>query len=79
MNNNELDFYYLWQKFSFQILHKSIMWILLVLFLTAGATGYLSRILAKHNAREKEAKLAHQTTLGYLLSAFALWLLSLIR
>lgn len=79
MNIDQVYLYFLWQKLSFQIIHKSSIWVLLVLFLTAITTWHLATILDKHNAREKEAQLAHRTAIGYTISALALWLLSFIQ
>jgi len=70
--------YYMWQKIAFQIVHKTTIWVLLVFFLTAGASWYLSNLLDKHNARGREAKLARSTALFYTISALALWLFSFI-
>lgn len=70
--------YYLWEKSTFQLLHKNAIWILLVLFLTVAAAWHLATILNKHNARTKETKLAHKIALGYIGCALALWLLSFI-
>lgn len=79
MNIDQTYLYYLWQKLSFQIVHKSAIWVILVFFLTASAAWYLATTLDKHNAREKEAKLAHIIAIGYMISALALWILSFVR
>lgn len=71
--------YALWQKLSFQILHKNAVWVLLLLLLTAICAWHLATILDKHNAREREAKLARNTAIGYIISALTLWTLSFIR
>lgn len=78
MNVDHVYLYYLWQKLTFQIIHKSAIWVLFVLILTASATWHLSTILDKHNVREKEAKFARKTAIGYIISALSLWVLSFI-
>jgi len=70
--------YYIWQKIAFQIVHKTTIWVLLVFFATAGAAWHLANLLDKHNAREKEAKLARKTAISYAVTALALWLFSFI-
>ena len=79
MNIDHSYLYSLWQKLSFQILHKNAIWVLLLLALTASSAWHLATILDKHNAREKEAKLARNTAIGYIISVLALWLLSFIK
>jgi hypothetical protein len=78
MNIDQTTFYYLWQKLTFQIVHKTTIWALLLFFLTAGASWHLGNLLNKHNAREREANLAHKTAIGYMAAAIALWLFSTI-
>ena len=78
MNMDQAYLYYLWQKLAFQIAHKTTIWLLLVFFATAGSAWYLANVLDKHNARAREAKLARNTALGYIISGFALWLFSFI-
>lgn len=70
--------YYLWEKSTFQLMHKNAIWILLVLFLTAASAWHLSKLLSKHNARGKEAKLARKLAFSYMCCALALWLLGFI-
>lgn len=78
MNIDQGYLYYFWQNLSFQIVHKTTIWTLLVLALTAGASWHLANLLDKHNAREREAKLARYTALGYTMTLLALWLFSFI-
>lgn len=78
MNLDPSYLYYIWQKLAFQIVHKTTIWVLLVFFATAGVAWYLSKLLDKHNVREREAKLARTTALGYTISALILWLVSFI-
>jgi len=78
MNIDSAYLYYIWQKLAFQIVHKTTLWALLVFFATAGAAWHLANLLDKHNAREREAKLARKTALGYTISALVLWLFSFI-
>ena len=78
MNIDQAHFYYIWQKLAFLIVHKTTIWVLLVFFMTAGAAWNLANLLDKHNAREKEARLARITALGYTVSGFVLWLFSFI-
>ena len=79
MNVDHVYLYTLWNKLHFQIIHKNAIWVLLTLVLTAISAWHLATILGKHNARAKEAKLARNTAIGYIISALALWLLSFIR
>ena len=78
MNIDQAYLYSIWQKLAFQIIHKTTIWVLLVFFATAGAAWHLANLLDKHNARDKEAKLARKTALGYTAAAVALWLFSFI-
>jgi type VI protein secretion system component VasK len=78
MNINMADFYYLWQKLAFQIVHKTTIWLLLALFVTAISAWHLGSILNKHNARERETILSRKIAIGYTATAFALWLFSII-
>jgi len=78
MSFDQAYFYYIFQKIVFQMVHKTTIWLLLVFALTAGTAWHLGNLLDKHNAREREAKLAHNTALGYILSVLALWLFSFI-
>jgi len=78
MNLDQSYLYYIWQKLAFQIVHKSTIWVLLLFFATAGAAWHLANLLDKHNVREREAKLARTTALGYAISALILWLFSFI-
>jgi hypothetical protein len=78
MNIDPSYFFYLWQKLAFQIVHKTIIWTLLVFFLTAGASWHLGNLLDKHNEREREANLAHKTAVGYTATALVLWLFTSI-
>ena len=78
MNLDQSYLYYIWQKLAFQIVHKSTIWVLLLFFATAGAAWHLANLLDKHNAREREAKLARTTALGYTISALILWLFSFV-
>lgn len=79
MNVDHVYLYYLWQKLTFQIIHKSAIWVLFVLISTAIATWHLATLLDKHNARKKDAKFARKIAIGYMISALALWLLSFTR
>ena len=76
MNIDQAYLYSIWQTVAFQIVHKTTIWVLLVFFSTAGAAWHLANLLDKHNAREKEAKLARKTALSYSAAALALWLFS---
>lgn len=78
MNIDQFYLYDLWQKLAFQIVHKTTIWLLLVLALTAGSSWHLANLLDKHNVREGEAKLARTTALGYTILLFILWLFSFI-
>lgn len=78
MNIDQAYLNYIWQKAAFQIVHKTTIWVLLVFFTTAGAAWHLANLLDKHNAREKEAKLARITSIGYIMSALGLWLFSFV-
>jgi len=71
-------FYYLWQKLAFQIVHKTSIWVLLVFFFTAGASWHLGNLLDKHNARAREANMAHKTAIGYTAAGIVFWLFSII-
>ena len=71
-----IDFYSVWQEVAFQVVHKTTIWLLLVLFGTTLACWYLAILLDKHNAREREAKLARKTAAGYASAAIVLWLFS---
>lgn len=73
-----LLFYSFWQKTVFYIVHKTTIWLLLVLLVTSGVTWHLGNILAKHNARAQEAKIAHKTSLGYAITAVALWIFNFV-
>ncbi|WP_378955335.1 hypothetical protein [Pelosinus sp. sgz500959] len=75
---DQIFLYSLWQKISFQIVHKTTIWVLLVFLITAGATWKLAAILDKHNAREREANMARKTALGYTIVFVILWLFSFI-
>ena len=78
MSIDQAYLYYIWQKAAFQIVHKTTIWVLLVFFVTAGSSWHLANLLDKHNAREREAKLARSTALWYTISALVLWLFSFI-
>jgi hypothetical protein len=78
MNIDQINFYQIWQKLAFQVIHKTTIWALLLFFLTAGASWHLGNLLNKHNAREREAKLAHRTAIVYIAAAIAFWLFSTI-
>jgi hypothetical protein len=68
----------IWHKLAFQIVHKTTIWVLFVLFGTALSAWHLGNILDKHNAREKEANLSRKIALGYTATAILLWLFSFI-
>ncbi|AIF50049.1 hypothetical protein [Pelosinus sp. UFO1] len=70
--------YHLWQKVSYEIVHKTTIWVLLVFFTTAGGSWHLGNILAKHNARGREANLAHRTAIGYTAAGIFFWLFSMV-
>ncbi len=78
MNMDQTYFYYLWQKIAFQIVHKTTIWALLIFFLTAGVSWHLGNLLDKHNAREREANLAHKTAIAYITTGIVLWIFSTI-
>ena len=78
MSIDQAYLYYIWQKSAFQIVHKTTIWVLLVFFVTAASAWHLANLLDKHNAREREAKLARNTALWYTISALVLWLFSFI-
>lgn len=71
-------FYHIWQKLAFQIVHKVSIWALLAFFATAVVSWHLANLLDKHNDRNREAKMARKTAVGYTAAAFALWLFSAI-
>jgi len=75
---DQVFFYDLWQKLSFELVHKTTIWVLLVLLVTAGSAWQLGRLLHKHNGREHEAKLAQKIALGYTITTLVLWLFSFI-
>ena len=78
MNLDQAYLYSIWQKLAFQLVHKTTIWVLLVLFLTAGVAWHLANLLDKHNARQREAKLARKTAIGYATIALVLWVFSFI-
>lgn len=78
MNMDQTYFYYLWQKIVFQIVHKTTIWALLIFLFTAGASWHLGNLLDKHNAREREANLAHKTAIVYITTGIVLWMFSTI-
>ncbi len=71
-------FYSLWQKTAFYIVHKTTIWLLLVLLITSGATWHLASILDKHNARAREANMARKTALGYAIITAMLWFFNFV-
>jgi cobalamin synthase len=73
-----IDFYSLWQQLAFQIVHRTTLWLVMVLFGTALTSHFLALTLHKHNAREREAHLASKTAIGYTTLAIVLWLFSFI-
>jgi hypothetical protein len=78
MNIDQSYLFYIWQKLSFQIVHNTTIWTLLVFFFTAGASWHLGNLLDKHNERAREANLARKTAISYTATAFVLWLFSFI-
>lgn len=78
MSIDQAHLYYIWQKSAFLIVHKTTIWVLFIFFVTAGTAWHLANLLDKHNAREKEAKLARITALGYTVAGLVLWLFSFI-
>ncbi|SFM18108.1 hypothetical protein [Pelosinus propionicus] len=78
MNIDLSYLYYLWQKLAFQLVHKTTIWTLLVFLATAGVSWHLGNLLDKHNARAREANMAHKTAIGYAATAFILWFFSFI-
>ncbi len=72
------SFYILWQKLSFELVHKTTIWVLLVLLVTAGSAWQLGKLLHKHNGREQETKLAQRIAFGYSITTLVLWLFSFI-
>lgn len=78
MTINFTSVFSMWQHLSFQIVHKTTIWLLLVLFSTAFSAWHLGNILDKHNAREKEANLSRKIAIGYTAMATLLWLFSFI-
>lgn len=73
-----MDIYSIWQKISYIIVHRTTLWLLIVMLGTALASWILNITLLKHNAREREAKLAYNSAIGYALLALFLWLFSSI-
>jgi len=73
-----IDISYLWQKLAFQLVHKTTIWTLLVFLTTAGVSWHLGNLLDKHNARAREANMAHKTAIGYTATALLLWIFSFI-
>lgn len=68
-----------WNYFAFLILHATVFELPVVLIVTIAVALQLARLLDKHNARAREAKLARRVAAAYggLLAALlaARWLL----
>lgn len=72
------NFYYLWQKAAFFIVHTTSIWLLFVLLSTAVVCWFLTIEFNKQNARAREAKLSRLTAAAYTSIALTLWLFSFI-
>jgi len=75
---DQASLYAFWQKISFELVHKTTIWVLLLFIGTAGAAWHLGNLLQKHNNREQEVALSKKTALGYTILALVLWLFSFI-
>ncbi len=60
-----VDFAALWDKTAFLLTHVTVFELPLVFMATAAAAYVLSRILARHNARAREARLARRVAAVY--------------
>lgn len=72
------NMYYIWQKIAYLIVHRTTIWLLLLLFTTALASWLLASALDKQNAKAREAKLARLTSVAYTAIALTLWMFSFI-
>lgn len=72
------NIYDIWQKTAYVIVHKTTIWLLLVLLGTALASWLLAAVLDMQNARAREAKLARRTAAAYTAIALTLWMFSII-
>jgi len=72
------NIYYIWQKTAFFIVHKTTIWVILVLFTTALASWLLASTFDMQNARAREAKLARRTAAAYTAIALTLWMFSIV-
>jgi hypothetical protein len=60
-----VDFAAVWEKTAFLLTHVTVFELPLVLLGTAAAAYGLARILDKHNARAREARLARRVAAAY--------------
>ncbi len=60
-----MDFAAVWEKTAFLLTHVTVFELPLVLLGTAAAAYGLARILDKHNARAREARLARRVAAAY--------------
>lgn len=70
------DLAYYWQKFMYQIVHQTTLWLLIVFFTTAAVAWGLGTVLNQHNARGREARFAQKTAAFYAAAALVLWFCS---
>jgi len=71
-----MDLQALWTKIAFLLVHIANFELPLVFFSTALAAWYLSHVLNKHNARQRDAKVARRVAQLYALTPLLLWILS---
>ncbi len=69
-----MDFAAAWEKTAFIITHVTVLELPLVLAGTAAAAYALARVLDKHNARAREAKLARRVAAVYAVVLAGLFL-----
>lgn len=60
-----MDFAAVWDKIAFLLTHVTVFELPLVLLGTAAAAFGLARVLDRHNARAREAKLARRVAYAY--------------
>lgn len=69
-----MDFAAVWEKTVFLITHVTVFELPLVLAGTAAAAFFLARVLDKHNARAREARLARRVAAVYAAALVGLCL-----
>lgn len=60
-----MDFAVVWDKTAFLLAHVTVFELPLVLIGTAAAAYVLARVLDRHNARAREARLARRVAAAY--------------